>query len=54
MINIMKRHYIIPNTESIAFRANSVCQTVSPAGPNANVTGPNVGIGGGQDIGNPD
>ena len=52
----MKRNYIIPNTQSVAFYAGNICQAASPyAGPSVGVTGPNVGIGGGaQDIGSPD
>jgi len=52
----MKRNYIIPSTQSVAFYTDSICQAASPfAGPSVNVTGPNVGIGGGaQDIGTPD
>ena len=52
----MKRNYIIPSTQSVVFYAGNICQAASPfAGPNVNVTGPNVGLGGGaQDIGNPD
>ena len=52
----MKKNYIIPSTQSVVFYAGNICQAASPfAGPNVNVTGPNVGLGGGvQDIGDPD
>ena len=52
----MKRNYIIPNTQSVAFSAGFICQTGSPAGDSGvNVSGPNVGMGGGSTIpGNPD
>ena len=52
----MKRNYIIPSTQSVAFSAGFICQAASPAtGGGVNVSGPNVGVGGGaQDIGNPE
>ncbi len=51
----MKRNYIIPSTQSVAFSAGFICQVVSPATSGVNVSGPNVGVGGGaQDIGNPE
>ena len=43
----MKRNYIIPNTESVAFRAGFICQSASPA------SGMNVGggtLGGGGEV----
>ena len=51
----MKRNYIIPSTQSVAFSAGFICQVASPAtGSGINVSGPNVGVGGAQDIGDPD
>ena len=43
----MKRNYIIPNTESVAFQAGFICQSASPA------SGMNVGggtLGGGGEV----
>lgn len=51
----MKRNYIIPTTESMAFHAGFICQTASSASDsNVTVTGPVIGTGGGQELGNPD
>ena len=51
----MKKQYIYPNTTAVNFRTGFICQAASPAQPGVNVTGPNVGVGGGAtDIGNPD
>ena len=52
----MKRTYIIPTTESMAFHAGSICDASGDAGTGSNVTTnlPGVGTGGGQEIGNPD
>lgn len=50
----MKKQYIIPNTAVVAFQAGFICQSASPGGPNLNITGPNIGVGGGQNIGDPD
>jgi hypothetical protein len=41
----MKRNYIIPNTESVAFRAGFICQSASPASC-MNVGGGTLGGGG--------
>lgn len=46
MLNIMKRHYIIPNTESVAIQAGFICQAASPAA-GMTVGGGTLG-GGGQ------
>ena len=35
----MKKNYIIPNTESVAFQAGFICQVASPA--------PGMSVGGG-------
>ena len=52
----MKRNYIIPSTQSVAFSAGYICQAASPAtGGGVNVSGPGIGTGGGSSIpGNPD
>ena len=52
----MKKNYIIPSTQSVAFQGGFICETASPAsGIGVDVTGPNVGLGGAaQDIGTPD
>jgi len=52
----MKKNYILPSTQSVAFSAGFICQTGSPAaGSGVNVNGPSVGNGGGTDIiGDPD
>ena len=52
----MKRNYIIPSTQSVAFNAGYICQAASPAtGSGVNVTGPGITGGGGTDIvGEPD
>lgn len=48
----MKKNYILPSTQSVAFSAGFICQTGSPAagGSNVNVSGPNIGSGGGSTI----
>lgn len=38
----MKRHYIIPNTASVAFQAGFICQAASPA--------PGMTIGGNSNL----
>ncbi len=43
----MKKNYIIPSTQSVAFNAGFICQSASPA------TGMNVGggtLGGGSEV----
>ena len=51
----MKRTYINPNTTTIAFQASMICAGSPAADSGVNVTGPNVGVGGGAtDIGTPD
>jgi len=50
----MKRNYIIPTTESIAFHAGSICDASAGAGQNVNTNLPGLGTGGGQEIGLPD
>ena len=49
----MKRNYIIPTTESVAFYAGSICDA-SASGTNVNTNIPGMGTGGGQEIGDPD
>lgn len=52
----MKKNYIIPSTQSVAFSTGFICQAASPApGGGVNVSGPGVGVGGGTTItGDPD
>jgi len=50
----MKKNYIIPNTESVAFHAGSLCD-VSAGGSGLNINGPAIGGGSGAStIGDPD
>lgn len=52
----MKKNYIIPSTQSVAFSAGFICQAASStSGGGVSVSGPGVGVGGGSTIpGNPD
>ena len=51
----MKRNYIIPTTESVAFYAGSICDASAGAsGTNVNTNLPGMGTGGGHEIGDPD
>lgn len=50
----MKRNYIIPTTESVAFYAGSICDASGASGTNVNTNLPGMGTGGGQEIGDPD
>ena len=45
----MKKNYIIPNTNSVAFQAAFICQAASPA---AGMTIGGGTLGGGGDAGN--
>ena len=42
----MKRNYIIPTTESVAFYAGSICAASGEAASGTNVTGGTLGGGG--------
>ena len=51
----MKRNYIIPTTEIVAFSAGSICTSSGGAsGRNVSPNIPGMGYGGGKSYGNPD
>ena len=46
----MKKNYIIPSTQSVAFQGGFICETASPAGPGMTIGGnTNLEIGGNVD-----
>lgn len=45
----MKRNYIIPTTNSVAFHAGFVCQTASPAGGSNFDSNIELNMGGNKD-----